>query len=77
MKGVLETPYGDKRISQELYTDIGLTGFSKSIEESFIKLRDKGYSSLVVRAAMLDEIGFKLAECSVKDGIKCRKAQQK
>lgn len=77
MKGVLETPYGDKRISQELYTDLELTGFPKSIEESFIKLRNKGYSSLVVRAAMLDEIGFKLAECSAKDSIKCRKAQQK
>ena len=77
MKGVLETPYGDKRISHELYTDLELTGFSKSIEESFIKLRDKGYSSLVVRAAMLDEIGSKLAECSIMDSIKCRKSQQK
>ena len=77
MKGAEEVSWGDTRISQEFWNDLNASGFPKAIEKAFSELRTKGYSSLVVRAAMLDEIGFKLAECSVKDGIKCRKAQQK
>lgn len=76
LKGAEETNYGDTRISQELWQDLSNAGFGSSIRVVFKKLRKQGYSSLVVRAAMLDELGNCLAECTIMDGIESRRAQK-
>ena len=73
MKGTEQTSYGDTRISQELWQDINISGFSKEIERVFKGLRAKGYSTMVIRAAMVDELGVTLAEATVRDGIEHRK----
>ena len=53
MKGTEQTSYGDTKISQELWQDINISGFSKEIERVFKGLRAKGYSTMVIRAARL------------------------
>ena len=71
--GTKQTDYGDTQISQELWQDINISGFSKEIERVFKELRAKGYSTMVIRAAMVDELGVTLAEATVRDGMEHRK----
>lgn len=75
--GTKQTDYGDTQISQELWQDINSTGFIKDIERVFKELRTKGYSTLVIRAAMVDELGVTLAEATVRDGMEHRKGIKK
>ena len=73
MKGTKQMEYGDTQISQELWSDINSSGFNKEIERVFKELRSKGYCSLVIKAAMAEELGVTLAECVVFEGINYRK----
>lgn len=73
MKGTKQMEYGDTQISQELWSDINLSGFNKDIERVFKELRDKGYCTMIIRAAMQDELGVTLAECTIMDGVNHRK----
>lgn len=72
MKGTNQTEH-DTQISQELWSDINSSGFNKEIERVFKELRSKGYCSLVIRAAMQDELFCELASCTLRDGINHRK----
>ena len=72
MKGTKQTEH-DIQISQELWTDLNDTGFNKEIQRVFKDLRSKGYCTMIIRAAMADELGVTLAECTVYDGIEFRK----
>ena len=73
MKGTKQMEYGDTQISSELWEDINSSGFKKDIERVFKELRDKGYCSMIIRAAMQDELGVTLAESTIMDGINHRK----
>lgn len=75
MKGTKEMAHGDTQLSSEIWEDLNLTGFSKHLEKSFSELRTKGYSTLVIRAAIMDEVSSKLAECTIFDSIKSRRNQ--
>ena len=67
MKGTEQTSYGDTIISTELWLDPDLVGFSEEVVRVFEVLRGKGYSSMVVHAAMTEKLEDVLTESTVSD----------
>lgn len=67
MKGTEQTSYGDTIISTELWLDPDLVGFSKEAVRVFEVLQSKGYSSMVIHAAMTEKLEDVLTESTVTD----------
>lgn len=73
LKGTSHQDWGDDVITNEFYKELSRTSFVEGITKTFKELRDKGYSSMVIQAAMHNALGNVLAECTIIDGINRRR----